>query len=303
MVSRIRHRGFSLLELILVIVLLGVLAGGAGLLITKPLEAYNDQLRRQQLVDQAEMALRQIARDVRRALPNSVRIDTTTVPGGWALEMVNTIDGARYRDEIDNVGGSFTLPTDRLSFASADTDFNILGQFGSLVANATLPLTLPSRQRVVIYNTAPTDIYQDINAGTGSGIVTSAATTLTISDNGVEHHIRMLPAFRFTQQSPGQRAFVIDGAVSYVCNPGTRTITRYDSYPYQTNQQGSDASLAALAGVQSGRVATRVASCSASYDPGTASRGGIVSLLINLNETTSGESISLLHQVHVVNVP
>ena len=62
-----KQAAFTLLELITVIVLLGVLAAGAGLLITTPIDAYNDQLRRQQLVDQAEMALRQIARDVRRA--------------------------------------------------------------------------------------------------------------------------------------------------------------------------------------------------------------------------------------------
>lgn len=300
MALRSRQGGFSLLELILVIVLLGVLAGGAGLLITKPLEAYGDQLRRQQLVDQAEMALRQIARDVRRALPNSIRIDTTTVPGGWALEMVNTIDGARYRDEV---GDTYTADNDWLDFSVADTDFNILGQFGSLLANATLPLALPSSQRLVIYNTAPDDIYLDINTNTGEGIVTSIGTALTVSDNGVENHFQMTPAFRFTQQSPGQRVFVIDGAVSYVCNPVARTMTRYDSYPYQTNQQGSDASLAALAGVQSGPVATQVASCDINYDSGTASRGGIVSLSINLNEPVSGEGISLLHQIHVVNVP
>ncbi|MBT8434588.1 MAG: prepilin-type N-terminal cleavage/methylation domain-containing protein, partial [Gammaproteobacteria bacterium] len=66
--------GFSLVELIVVVVLLGILASGAGLLILQPIEAYDDQVRRQQLVDQGEMALRQIARDVRRALPNSVRI-------------------------------------------------------------------------------------------------------------------------------------------------------------------------------------------------------------------------------------
>lgn len=293
-----RRHGFSLLELILVVVLLGVLAGGAGSLITKPIEAYNDQLRRQQLVDQAEMALRQIARDVRRALPNSIRLDTTTVPGGWALEMVNTIDGARYRDEIDNASGTFILPFDRLDFSVADTDFNILGQFGSLALN----VALPSNQRVVIYNTAPTDIYLDINAGSGSGIVTSSTTSLTITDNSGEHHIEMNPAFQFTQQSPGQRAFVIDGAVSYVCNPATRTITRYDNYPYQTTQQGSDVSLAALTGVQFGRVVTQLASCSINYDPGTASRGAVVSIRINLDDST-GESISLLHQVHVVNVP
>ncbi len=103
MTGLLKQSGFSLLELILVIVLLGVLASGAGLLITRPIEAYNDQLRRQQLVDQGEMALRQIARDLRRALPNSVRV--TPTGGGWALEMVNSVDGARYRDEV---GGDYT---------------------------------------------------------------------------------------------------------------------------------------------------------------------------------------------------
>ncbi len=46
-----KQAAFTLLELITAIVLLGVLAAGAGLLITTPIDAYNDQLRRQQLVD------------------------------------------------------------------------------------------------------------------------------------------------------------------------------------------------------------------------------------------------------------
>ena len=143
MFTRSRQAGFSLFELIIVIVLLGIMAGGAGLLITTPVDAYNDQVRRQLLVDQAEMALRQIARDVRRALPNSIR--TTAVGAGWALEMVNTIDGARYRDET---GGVFTADTDILDFTDADTEFNFLGQL-----NLTPPLLLGANQRLVIYNT------------------------------------------------------------------------------------------------------------------------------------------------------
>ena len=296
-----QYRGFSLLELILVVVLLGVLASGAGLLITRPIEAYSDQLRRQQLVDQGEMALRQVAYDIRRALPNSIRLDTASVPGGWALEMLNSIDGARYRDDIDSPGGDFTDPADYLDFSAADTDFNLLGIFNSIGVGE-----LPANQRVVIYNTAPTDIYEDINNLTGSGIVTSGATTLTITTDVSgpfdEHHVNMSPAFRFSQQSPGQRLFVIDTAISYVCNPVERTITRYDSYPYQTLQPGSDPVLAALSGVESGLVVTRVASCSINYDPGTATRGGIVTMRIVLDDNT-GEAISLLHQIHVVNVP
>lgn len=274
-------------ELIIVIVLLGVMAGGAGLLITTPVDAYNDQVRRQLLVDQAEMALRQIARDVRRALPNSIR--TTAVGAGWALEMVNTIDGARYRDET---GGVFTAGTDILDFTNPDTEFNFLGQL-----NLTPPLVLGVNQRLVIYNTAPTNIYSDAVLGPNPGIVTPVGTSLSLSNNGIEHHIVMAPAFQFSQQSPGQRAFIIDGPISYICDPVSQRITRYHNYAYSIGQP-----TAAPLGAAEGPLVTQLAGCSSpNYSAGTAQRGGLITLEISLSD--SGESIRLLHQVHVGNVP
>ena len=282
-----KQAAFTLLELITVIVLLGVLAAGAGLLITTPIDAYNDQLRRQQLVDQAEMALRQIARDVRRALPNSIR--TSTVGAGWALEMVNTIDGARYRDEI---GGVFVNDTDILGFSASDSDFNFLGQFNFLSIGA-----VAASQRLVIYNTIPANIYSDAVLSPNPGIITPAATTLTLSNNGIEHHINMNPAFQFLQQSPAQRAFIVDGPISYICNPGTGRITRYSNYAYQIAQP-----TVAPGGAQNGPVVTQASGCSINYTAGTPQRGGILTFQIVLDDST-GESISLLHQVHVENVP
>lgn len=70
----------------MVVVLVGILATGAGMLIVNPITAYDDQQRRQQLVDQGEMALRQIANDVRRALPNSLRL--ATVGSGWTVRAI-----------------------------------------------------------------------------------------------------------------------------------------------------------------------------------------------------------------------
>jgi len=287
---RSRQAGFSLFELILVIVLLGIMASGAGLLITSPIDAYSDQVRRQLLVDQAEMALRQIARDVRRALPNSIR--TTPVGAGWALEMVNTSDGARYRDEA---GVNFSAATYILDFTSADTEFNFLGSL-----NLPAPSTLSANQRLVIYNTAPANIYNDAVGGASLGIITPSGTMMGLTEltmgGEVEHHLVLDTPFQFSQQSPGQRLFIVDGPISYICNPATGRITRYSGYDYSVAQP-----TAAPPTGSAGPLVTQLIACSIDYTAGTAQRGGIVTLDITLSD--SGESVTLLHQVHVDNVP
>ena len=157
---------------------------------------------------------------------------------------------------------------------------------------------------MLIYNTGPADIYQDINAGIGRGIVTSSTTNLVITDNSGEHQINMNPAFQVTQQSPGQRLFIIDGAISLCVTrqhaplPGTIiTHTRL----HNRDQMQLWWLCPALS---QGLLLVRWPSgCEINYDPGTASRGGLVSIRIMLDDTSTGESISLLHQVHVVNVP
>ena len=283
------QNGFSLVELIVVVVLLGVLASGAGLLITNPIEAYQDQVRRQQLVDQGEMALRQIARDVRRALPNSIRI--TAVGAGSALEMVNTVDGARYRDEF---GGIYTVDPDFiLDFASADTVFNLLGPLSN-------PAAFSANNRLVIYNTSA-NIYAEAVDVDNQGIITNAATTLGFAslNPGVnqEDQITLSAPFQFTQQSPGQRAFFVDSSTSYVCDPAGNQIQRYAGYGFRASQPTTAADF----GVAPGKVISELSSCSFSYSAGTAQRGGILTVEISISD--SGETINLLHQIHVVNVP
>jgi MSHA biogenesis protein MshO len=292
MIRRSKQAGFSLFELIVVIVLLGIMATGAGMLIATPIDAYNDQVRRQFLVDQAEMALRQIARDVRKALPNSIR--TRPVGAGWALEMINTFGGARYRDET---GGIFTSDDDILAFTKLDTAFNFLGK---LNITDPLPLILDANQRLVIYNTAPASIYNAAVLELNPGIMTPVGPNLTLTEVGIgldlEHRITMVTPFRFSQRSPGQRAFIVDGPISYICNPLSGRITRYSNYDYVIVQPTSAPALAA-----EGPVVTQLAGCSINYTAGTAQRAGIITLEISLSD--SGETITLLHQVHVGNVP
>jgi MSHA biogenesis protein MshO len=283
--------GFSLIELIVVVVLLGILATGAGLLILNPIEAYDAQQRRLQLVDRGELALRQIAADVRRALPNSLRL--SPVGSGWALEMVNTLDGARYRDQNDDsvpAAGAAEI----LEFSGGDSDFNLLGSFNTLTSFA-------AGQRLVIYNTTPATLYQDAVAGSNPGIITPGTASLTLSASAPypnEQHININnggAAFQFAQQSPGQRLFVVEDPISYICNPATGRILRHDNYGFSAVQPVAP-------GGSSRTVVDRLLGCNMSYNPGTAQRGGILTIEIVIGDG-SGESVNLLHQVHVENVP
>lgn len=285
--------GVTLIELIVVIVLVGIMASGAGMLISRPIDAYNDQLRRQQLVDSAEMALRKIATDIRRALPNSIRI-VDNGSSNWALEMVNTVDGARYRDEA---GGIFTTANDILEFTTADTDFNLLGRFSTLATGSYPSL------RAVIYNTSAIEIYNDAAANNDPGIISSPAG-LNLSLNGGEHHLALAGAFQFQFQSPTQRIFIVDGPISYICDSSVGRLTRYDGYNYQQSQSNVDTNpeLSGLSPVNSGRVATQVSTCDIDYQPGSSQRGGLITIEISLTDS-QGESVSLLHQVHVDNAP
>jgi MSHA biogenesis protein MshO len=286
---RIPQAGFSLIELIVVVVLLGVLASGAGMLISNPIEAYEAQVRRQQLVDQGEMALRQIARDVRRALPNSIRI--TAVGGGSALEMVNVVDGGRYRDEE---GGIYTAdPNYVLDFSATDQVFNLLGSLNN-------PAEFDPNNRLVIYNTSE-NIYAEAVDVDDQGIITNAGTSASVVtlNPGVnqEDQITLSNPFRFTQQSPGQRLFIVDSSISYICDPAGSRILRYAGYGFRAAQPTAPADF----GVASGKVVSALSACSFNYSAGSATRGGILTVEITISD--SGESVNLLHQIHVMNLP
>jgi len=264
--------GFTLIEMIVVIVIVGILAALGGMFIVKPVTGYVDLARRTRLVDQAEMALRRMQRDIRHALPNSVRIDGT----GRYLEMLNTVDGGRYRRYPDpNPGGD-----DILDFSSPDSSFDVLGDL-SLAPNPG--------DSLVIYNVAST-------GSSGNAYDLTSNNRATVSGGSIASV--GFAAFSFVNSSPRQRFFLVDQPVSYACEDsdgdGVLELNRYDGYAIQTAQP-----TAALSGED--LVAQGVSACSFSYDPGASQRAGLVTLELTLTE--AGESITLLHQVHVVNVP
>ena len=73
----IRQRGFTLLELIISVVISSILLAFMGVFVSGPVETYFAQSRRAALVDSADAGWAQMDRDIRNALPNSLRACAT----------------------------------------------------------------------------------------------------------------------------------------------------------------------------------------------------------------------------------
>jgi MSHA biogenesis protein MshO len=239
------------------------------------------------MTDIADTALRRIGRDLRLALPNSVRVD----PSGRFIEFLPTTGGGRYR--AADAGTTYcaaAAPTngDALIFSAADTCFEVLGPMPAVNVG----------DQIVMYNLGITGA--DAYAGAGNN---RRAVSAPLGTNSI--NITSASALPF--DSPSHRFQVITTPVSYVCAPVANgvggTLTRYWGYAIQPGQPTTVATLNGLAGVKSAQIATNVSSCSFSYSAFVvAQRSGLVTMNLGITENNN-ETVSLYSATHVSNQP
>ena len=286
-----RNAGVTLIELAVTIALAGILAA---LIVNfiQPVRSYIDTSRRAALADTADTSLRRIGRDLRLALPNSVRVNGT----GRFVEFLLVRTGGRYRFDTDpaainTCAGGFAA--DVLSFSAADTCFKTLGN----IPNASLVTT---NDFVVVFNLQPGTPNADAYAFAGTGGNKSQVAAAPLPVLAGEERITMA-SNTFTFESPGNRFFIIEGPVTYGCNLVAGTLTRYSGYAI------SPAQVAPPAGGASAIMATGVTACTFTYDSTLSSQGaGLVTMSLQLSMQDSKgatENVSLYHAVHVNNVP
>lgn len=262
----------------MVIVITGIMATMTTDIITLPVKSYLDLQRRTTLVDTAELALRRMQRDIRRALPNSVRITGS----GTVLELLHVEEGGRYRAKSNtgaaaNAGLCVADPAgDTLDFTLKDTCFEAISALKTFNPQAA------TGESLVVYNLG--GVSADAYASSNRTTVVNSGNPKTISFN----------AFRFPFNSPQQRFFIVDTPVTYRCI--NNQLLRYSGYAIAATQPNPPTS--ATGQIQ----ADKIASCKFSYDPGSSSRSGLVTLEITLTDAMN-ESIQLLEQVHVDNLP
>ena len=297
-----QQTGFTLVEMIMVIVITGIIGGIVAMFLKAPIQQYMDVARRAELTDIADTAVRRMARDVRTAVPNSVR------PQGQStyVEFLPTRDGGRYRANApgtSNCGGA----GDALSFAPdvtvADTCFEVIGPAMSGVAGHYLVVGSTQSDADPPYRGNSNGVLRQITGASGvAGIL--------LASSGV------LPAFA---QLDSQRFQVVDGtqqAVTYACvgmqggaldanQNGQGKLMRYWGYGFQSTQVAPPTVVGGSDGIgaltpSSAILADKVRACEITYEVPN-QRFGL--LAVRLTLTSNNESVTLYNEIHVNNAP
>jgi len=268
------QRGFTLIEAIMSIVLIGIIGGVASVFMKSPIDGYIATVRRASLTDAADGAVRRIVRDVRLALPNSLR---STSGGGSSqcFEFLPVAGGGRYR-----VVQSSTATGDILDFSASagDSSFDVL-------AGVNLPSFASATYHAVIYNLGipGADAYDATSKNRVQVASTSTPDNIVLSSGN-----------QFPFESPGRRLKVIpDYSVVYSCSGGK--LLRSTRAIGSTLLASCPTTGTALAGN------VDCAASSFSYTQAATARSGM--LAITLVITQQDESVRLYDEVHVNNVP
>jgi len=283
----LRQRGFTLVEAIAVMVITGILAGIMVLFISKPVQQYVDASGRADMGDEADLALRRMARELHGALPNSLRVSDIT--GGTMIEFVPVKTGGIYLDASDDAGSA-------PAFSTGGTQFTVVG---SMTATPT------TSDYIVVYNLGSGYTNADAYAASGNRAGISGVGSTTAAPWGTGTTITMSSAFPVFNSvpvaSPSHRFQVVTAPVTFRCAPltsgGPVVLTRHWGYGFNSTQvdPNGSGSYALLA--------DNVSSCSFKYQSAANIQHGLVGLNVILTRPNSNESVALSQQVNVENTP
>ena len=292
------ERGVTLIELVLTIAIVGIILAAIAFFVN-PLRQGTDLALRAELTDIADNALQRMGRDVKLALPNSVR--TATAGSSNFLEFIAVRTAGRYRADGGGPAGGVDCDNDDTTLAAPDNDqlsfdlpagdrcFKTLGKLPGAVAAGSDQLVLNN------FGFPDQNAYQ--TAGTLNRVVVAAVDT---SEAGRDR-ISFAPTtfIRALHDSPGKRFFVISGPVTYECDLAAGRISRHSGYALSAAQPTVFGGTPAL-------VAEHVIACEFEYNPSVSAQLGLLTLRLQLRRQLFGgtsETVSLYHAVHVNNAP
>ncbi|GIU13842.1 MULTISPECIES: PilW family protein [unclassified Shewanella] len=279
--KQLKSKGFTLVEMVTVIIILGVLVLGVSSFLIFGTRIFIDATSVDQVMSQSRFAIERMTRELRNAVPNSIRVRDSG-DGAWqCIEMMPIISSASYIE----------MPIAPAAAASSGT---------AMQSSASASLT--ADQFLLIYPLTPADVYTSAIRTQGKlfsiDSVTANATTNELT-------IDFGRAVRFDEASPRQRYFGVQGAVSYCFEQVTTELSllkRYGGYGFNhPNLQPAPNDMGTGVLMAENIVNTIGNNSPIAYTPGTLRNNAMVHL--NPLFDVQGQSFQYHHQVQVINVP
>ena len=288
-----RERGFTLVEMVVAITLLGILSMVMVPLLQLPLAAHLSATRRAELASELDVTVARLRADLAQALPNSVRV--RQVGARHFIEYLEVRASGRYR--AASAPGPQSCPAtcaapganDVMEFACAESCFTTLGPLegGAPVAGGDWVVINPLGPGV-----ANGDPYFGGSAMPVGGIKSRLQSIAAV---GGGQRLALTP-HSFALAPANRRFHIVATPVSYECNPATQRLTRYSGYPVAAAQP------AAFGAASSAPLATRISACRFAYTAtGGVGGGGLLTVWLRTSQpignlgaghTESAESVS-----------
>ncbi|WP_218668127.1 prepilin-type N-terminal cleavage/methylation domain-containing protein [Vreelandella utahensis] len=265
-----RCRGFTLIELIIVIILLGIVSTISVRFITLSTQGAVDTSARQQSALSGVVISEQISRALREALPTSVRVKERTDKGD-CIEWMPVKAASNY---LNLPKGSDPSGFDAIPLPVPDDENKSRSETG----------------RVVVYGYSG-DVYNPTDPGPISPPASMDSSGRIDFDGGEPH--------RFTTGSPRKRFFIVDSPRT-LCQNG-EFLYRYRNYGIQPTVETNLPTSMPNREVLAANLASE--SLSFNVSPPTLKRGAIVSVRFTLEGPDSGETLDVSQEVQIRNVP
>lgn len=272
-------QGFTLMELILVIMILGIMAVGISGFITLSTQTYLNATNRDELIGNARFVIERLNRELRNVVPNSIRIKSF--------------------DDKECI--QFTP----IAASTTYTDIPVLPEPASKTLSV-IPFNGPNGGEyqcsatcgdlVTVYPLSSNDIYDDY-VNNDKGKIFSVDK---VDKSIVPWHLDISNTqnINFNEDSPTQRVYIVNEQVSYCAVNGY--IIRYREEVSKGVQTFPD--LSAEKVYMAGYLVENVSGPSLfNYQPATLKRNAVVQ--IHLQFTKEDENYVFDHEVHIKNVP
>lgn len=283
--TRATAKGFTLVELVTVIIVLGVVSIGISGFVRTGVQIYADVTEREQLLSESHFVVERINRELRLAIPNSSRI---------MFNSANTIQC------IEFLPAAWTTYYTRLSVMSETTSTSTANivEFAFNAANFTLNT---NEDFAIVYPTSNEDVYDlghnrrkaiegcTVNTEDGPG-----SCNADVSDNGIAE---LTFNSAFEDLSPASRLYITRASVSYCAHASGEIYRNEDSI----NTAQTVYTSGTLMANNLNNDFTNTLEVPFQVFDATLTRNGLVHILLTfeLNE----EIIHFSREVHIPNVP